>query len=345
MSAHRVVLIGLGMVADTHAHALAAAANATLHGVFARRIPQARDFAQAHGQPHVYETLDAVCTDTDVDFALLVTPPDARLEIVKALVAARIPVLMEKPVERDTVRATQIVDLCDNAGVPCGVTLQHRMRSAAQALRARLADGTLGEIGSIDVRIPWWRDQGYYDAPGRGTYARDGGGVLLTQAIHTLDLMLDLCGPVRQVQALTATSRLHALEAEDFATGGLVFESGAVGAVTASTTHYPGGTEEIVINATRASARLAGDHLVLHCRDGRVEEIGGASQTGGGADPMAFTHAWHQAVIEDFAAALSEHRAPAITGRSALAVHRLIDAMVLSSRAGRAVVLEGDDHG
>ncbi|WP_428928077.1 Gfo/Idh/MocA family protein [Marinibacterium sp. SX1] len=342
MRPRNAALIGLGMVADTHAHALRDAGAARLHGVMARDADKARAFADRHGQPRVYEDLDALAADEELDFVILLTPPDARQDIIRTLAAAGLPVLMEKPVERDTGRAEAIVTLMDEAGLACGVTLQHRMRPAALDLQARLAAGQLGRIGSVDIRIPWWRDQSYYDSPGRGTYGRDGGGVLITQAIHTLDLALHLCGHVTGVQALTATTRLHELEGEDFATAGLRFASGAVGSVMATTAQFPGASEEIVINCERASARLAGDHLVLHWRDGRIEEIGGSGTTGGGgADPMAFTHAWHQAVIEDFATALADDRPPAITARSALAVHRLIDAIAASSRQGRQIPLQG----
>ncbi len=336
------VLVGLGMVADTHARALADADGAILHGVYARRGDQAAAFADRHGDVRTYDTITAIAADPQVDFVILLTPPDARLDIVRTLTEAGKPLLMEKPIERDAARAEEIVAICETADVSCGVTLQHRMRAAAMALKARLDAGDLGRIGTVDIRVPWWRDQSYYDAPGRGTYARDGGGVLITQAIHTLDLMLHLCGPVAAVQALAATSTLHDLEAEDFATAGLRFENGAAGAVMATTTQFPGTVEEIVINADKASARLVGDTLTLHWRDDRIEEIAGASETGGGADPMAFSHGWHQAVIEDFATALRAQRPPAITGRSALAVHRLIDAIAASSRSGQRVRLKGD---
>ena len=342
MTALNAVLIGLGMVADTHARALADAKGARLHGIYARRPEQAEAFTARHGGARIYDDITAIAADPQVDFVIILTPPDARLEIVQSLTTAGKPLLLEKPIERDTIRADEIVTLCEAAGLPCGVTLQHRMRAAAQALKAQLDAGDLGQIGTVDVRIPWWRDQSYYDAPGRGTYARDGGGVLITQAIHTLDLMLHLCGPVAAVQALTANSTLHDLEAEDFATAGLLFRNSAAGSVMATTTQFPGAAEEIVINAERASARLVGDRLTLHWRDGQVEEIAGASETGGGADPMAFSHGWHQAVIEDFAAALRDNRPPAITGRSALAVHRLIDAIAASSRSGQRVELKGD---
>ncbi len=192
--------------------------------------------------------------------------------------------------------------------------------------------------------MPWWREQNYYDQPGRGTYARDGGGVLISQAIHTLDLALTFTGPVMRVQAMAATTRLHQMESEDFVTCGLHFASGAVGSVVASTASFPGGAESIVLHGTKGSARLISGRLELMFRDGTTETIGSAAATGGGADPMAFTHAWHQAILEDFAAAITKGRAPACTGREALAVHDLIEAMVQSSRDGRAINLSPSEQ-
>lgn len=331
-----IVLIGLGMVADMHARAIAASGlDIRLHGVLARRLGAAQNFADSQGGAvRVYDDLEQITRDKDVGFALLATPPDARADYVTALAGAGIPILMEKPLERDHARARALVEICEAAPVPLGVVLQHRMRPAARRLAALLAEGTLGRITTVDVRVPWWRDQGYYDAPGRGTYARDGGGVLITQAIHTIDLMLHLCGPVSKVSALTATSDLHRMEAEDFAAATLRFDNGAVGVLVASTTHYPGGAESITLNATRASACLTGDSLVVQYHDGRCARFGADAATGGGADPMAFDHAWHQAVIEDFATALHDARPPAITGRSALPAQALIDAIAAASRSG-----------
>ena len=338
------VLIGLGMVADMHAQAIAGSQSGVrLHGVLARRTDQAQRFARAH-DTRAYDTLDDVIADPEVGFAILATPPDARAAFIGPLAEAGIAILTEKPLERDAARARALVTQCEAAGVPLGVVLQHRMRPAAQVLLDRVNTGALGPIATVELRVPWWRDQSYYDAPGRGTYARDGGGVLITQAIHALDLMLQLCGPVAQVQAMTLSSPLHQLEAEDFAGAALRFASGAVGTVMASTTHYPGGAEDIVLNGTLASAQLSAAQLTLSYRDGRVETHEGAAQSGGGADPMAFTSAWHRAVIDDFSQALAEARPPAIPGRSALSAQVLIDAIATSSRTGTRVDLgECDD--
>lgn len=336
------VLIGLGMVAGMHARAIAEAEGVTLYGVMARDAGKARDFAADHGAARVFSSLDQITADPLVNFVILATPPDARAEYVQALSAAHLPILTEKPLERTHANALALVEACEATATPFGALLQHRMRPAAQALRTRVQAGDLGRIGSVEMRVPWWRDQSYYDAPGRGSYARDGGGVLITQAIHTIDLMLQLCGPVAAVQGLIATTPLHDLEAEDFAAATLVFRSGAVGSLTASTTHFPGGSEEITLNGTKGSATLSAASLTYRFHDGRTEEDGKAAGSGGGADPMAFTHAWHQAVIQDFADALRQGRAPAIPARSALPAQRLIDAIARSARTGQRITLPED---
>jgi predicted dehydrogenase len=169
--------------------------------------------------------------------------------------------------------------------------------------------------------------------------AMDGGGVLLTQAIHLLDLMLHVAGPVAEVQALAVTTPLHQMECEDFAAGGLRFASGAAGSVMATTATYPGDIESLVIDGTRANATLIGGQLTITPHDGPAETIGELSGTGGGADPMAFTCAWHRDLIASFAEAIRTGTRPPVTARDALAVHRLVDAMMLSAREGRRVAV------
>jgi UDP-N-acetyl-2-amino-2-deoxyglucuronate dehydrogenase len=336
------VIIGPGMVADTHARAIAGSDHVHLHGVLGRDPAHARAFAEAHAT-RLFPDLEAIIADPDAGFVILATPPDTRADLIAPLARAGLPVLCEKPLARNTTEARALVETCESAGVPLGVVLQYQMRPLARDLLRRIRAGDLGRIASVEMRLPWWRDQSYYDTPGRGTHSRDGGGVLITQAIHSIDLMLRLCGPVTRVQALTATTVLHDLEAEDFAAAGLIFASGAVGSLMASTTHFPGAAEEIILNGTRASATLSAAQLIFRPHAGTEQVIGAPQGTGGGADPMAFSPDWHRAVIEDFAAALAEHRPPAITGRSALAAHALIDAITVSARKGRAVDLPPEE--
>jgi predicted dehydrogenase len=326
-------LVGLGMVSATYAEALAGlAGQVRLTGVHARRAEARAAFAARHpglqGAGRGYAGVAEIAADPEVDFVILATPPNARAEIVAALVAAGKPVLMEKPVARGLAEATRLCRLAETAGVPLGIVLQHRARPAARRLAGMAAAGVLGPLRAVEVVVPWWRPQAYYDVPGRGSYARDGGGVLISQAIHTLDLMLALAGEVEEVVA------------------GLRLAGGVPGSLFASTASFPGRPESILLHHRDASAELVGNSLRLAWQDGRVEIAGGAAGTGAGADPMAFTADWHREVIADFAAAVAAGRPPMVPCRAALGVHRLIAGLERSGREGRSVRLaELDDGG
>tara|TARA_R110002020_G_scaffold35735_12_gene107775 strand:- start:2421 stop:3494 length:1074 start_codon:yes stop_codon:yes gene_type:complete len=333
----RLALIGLGMATRSHLDALRdPACGAELAGVSCRTRAKAEAVARERGC-RVFAGADEIAADASVDGVILATPPDQRREIVETMARAGKHILMEKPVERTLPAALELVEICERHQVRLSIVLQHRFRAGAQRLRALLGSGELGEIAAVRVEVPWWRDQAYYDQPGRGTYGRDGGGVLISQAIHVLDLMLSLTGPADTVQALTATTRLHAMEAEDFAAAGVRFRSGAVGSIVATTAGFPGSAESIVLDGTLGAATLRGGQLGVIWRDGRSETLEEPAGTGGGADPMAFPCDWHKALIADFAGAIRENRPPRVTGREALGVHALIDAMARSSSHGMAV--------
>ena len=329
-----IALIGLGMVAATHVLAIKSAAKLHLGGVLGRDLAKTADFAARYAT-RAFASVQEIAQDPAIDFVILATPPNARRDIVQVLAAAGKPILMEKPIERDVQAATELVQICAQAGVPLALMLQHRAREASQALKRALDAGELGEICTVDLRVPWWRAQSYYDAPGRGTYGRDGGGVMISQAIHTLDLAIWLLGPVRSVQAMMRQTALHNLEAEDWAGALFDMQCGAVGTLLATTAAYPGGAETIAVQGTRAAALLGSGVLEISYLDGRRTRVGAEGATGGGADPMAFTHEWHQSVIEDFADALSSGGQPLATGESALEAQAVIDAMQRASESGQ----------
>jgi predicted dehydrogenase len=333
-------IVGAGMAAKPHALALNALKDSIeVRAVWRRDAEALTEFCDLYGFPPA-QSYEAMLADPAIDAVLILTPPNAREPLVAAAAAAGKHVLMEKPVERTTDAAARIVDICDKAGVTLGIIFQHRFRAASMALSEKVASGELGKLFAAHLVVPWWRPQeGYYDKPGRGTFAQDGGGVLITQAIHSLDLMLSLTGPVRSVTALAATTGFHQMETEDFVAGGLEFENGAMGALMATTANFPGGAESLTLNFEKASATLTGGNLSLKWFDGREETIGEASNSGGGADPMAFPFDWHMAQIAEFADAVRSKRQPRSTGHSALRVHRLIDALIASSREGRRVTL------
>ncbi len=338
-----VALIGLGMVAATYVDALSRLSDKVkVCGVHARSPDGRAEFIRTHGDAlgpdcRSYGSIDEIAADPDIAFVIVATPPNARRDIVSTLAGAGKAILMEKPVERTVAAAEELCRICEDAGVPLGITLQHRARPSALDLRNLLAENNFGPLHACEISIPWWRPQSYYDDPGRGTYSRDGGGVLISQAIHTLDLALSFTGPAEEVTALTATTGLHQMESEDFVSAGLTFAGGAVGTLYATTACYPGNPEFIRLHFGNVTAHLESNLLLLAWHDGREEKIGAATASGAGADPMAFTSDWHMAIVQNFAECLGTGQPPMVPGRDALHVHRLIEALEKSGREGKRV--------
>jgi predicted dehydrogenase len=332
----RIAIIGLGMAVAPHAKSLLdLSEHVEVAAAFSSTPARREAFAETYRLPASGD-LDAIFADRSIHAVMLLTPPNTHLDLVRQAAAAGKHILLEKPLEISIERAEALVGAAEEAGVTLGVVLQHRLRPASLALSAMLAEGRLGEIVSASARVQNWRPQSYYNQPGRGTKARDGGGVLLTQAIHTLDLMISLAGLPVEVTAYAATSAVHRMETEDLAMGAMRFANGAIGTISATTAAFPGHADAIDIIGTKGMARLEGTSLTANFHDGTEARIDDAAAgVGAGADPMAFPHEHHRAVLADFLDAVQTGRAPRVSGREALKVHRLIEAILLSARTGR----------
>lgn len=340
MKRRRVAIVGLGMVVDMHARSLLDLSDRVEVAYAYSPTEQRRNAFSARYAFPLTDSLETILEDASVDSVIVLSPAGSHGEIVKRCAAAGKHVLLEKPVEITTHRAEEAVAACETAGVTLGVVFQHRFRPAGQALRRIIAEGQLGELAGCSTSIRLWRPQSYYDEPGRGTFARDGGGVLISQGIHTLDLMLSLAGPVAEVRGYAMTSPLHRMETEDMVAAGVRFANGALGTIDATTAAYPGFPERIEMIFANGTAALVGTGLDVAFHDGRRESVAPFSTPGGtGADPMAFPHDWHRSVIDDFLDALDHGRPPAVTGREALRVHRLIDALIEAGRTDGTVAV------
>jgi UDP-N-acetyl-2-amino-2-deoxyglucuronate dehydrogenase len=339
LSKHRVAIIGLGLAAPPHVQSLVELGDRVeVVWAVSRTQERLRELAGKIPFPTTIE-LERVLRDRSIRSAIVLTPPNTHLELVERLAAEGKHVLLEKPLEIDLAKASALVKACAARGITLGVVFQHRFRPAALALHDLVASGALGELASATVAVRWWRPQSYYDDPGRGTYARDGGGVLMTQAIHALDLYLSLTGEPMEVSASVTTTALHRMEGEDLAAAVLHFQGGAIGLVDATTASYPGFPERIELVGTRATAVYSGGRLDVYYQDGRQDGVGTTEAFGAGASHMAFSHLAHKALLADFLDAVDEGREPRSSGHSALRVHRLIDAAVASARQGKPVRL------
>jgi predicted dehydrogenase len=335
---HRIAIIGLGMAVTPHAKGLLDLKDRVeVATAFSPSEARRKAFGEKFPFPPA-NSLDAILADKSIDCVEILTPPNTHLDLVRQCAAAGKHILLEKPLEVSTGRAVALVDAAAKAGVTLGVMLQHRFRPAGLKLRGMIAAGELGRIVGCSTVIRLWRPQSYYDVEGRGTKARDGGGVLITQGIHTLDLMLSLAGPIAEVSAYATTSSVHRMETEDMVAAAVTYANGAFGTIDATTAAYPGFAERIEIIGEKATASLVGSDLTVAHHDGRVTELKTEYGAGGtGADPMAFPHDWHRSAIADFLDAIDEKRAPMVSGTEALKVHRLIDALLEAGSTGKRV--------
>lgn len=343
MTKHRIAIIGLGMAVTPHAKSLVDLRDrAEVAYAFSPSEARRRDFKAKFDFP-LGSDLDAILADKSIRAVLILTPPNTHLELVQRCSKAGKHILLEKPLEIATPRALELVAAAREAGTVLGVVLQHRFRPAGMKLAEILQSGALGAIVGCSTTIRVWRPQSYYDQPGRGTKARDGGGVLLTQGIHTLDLMLSLAGHVEEVCGFATTTRVHRMETEDLVCAAARFTSGAMGTIEATTAAFPGFPERIELIGMRGTAVLAGTELKVQFHDGSSVEIAADKSAGGtGADPMAFPHDYHRAVLADFLDAIEQKRPPKVSGEEALRVHRLIDALLAASESGKTVKVERD---
>ncbi|APG88449.1 gluconokinase / oxidoreductase domain (plasmid) [Sinorhizobium americanum CCGM7] len=334
MARTRIGLIGLGMAAAPHAKSLLdLQERVEVAAAYSPTRARREAFAQTYGFP-TCDDAETIFADPPIAAVMVLTPPNTHLDLVRRAAAAKKHVLLEKPLEITPERAKALVELAEQAGIKLGIVLQHRFRPVSEALAELIEEGRLGEIVSASARLHNWRPQSYYDQPGRGTRARDGGGVLLTQAIHTLDLLISVAGLPEEVRAFAATSKVHRMETEDLAMAGIRYANGAIGTVSATTCAYPGFPDEIDVIGTRGMARLGGRSLTVSWHDGTELTIEDEAAGGAGADPMAFPHHHHRAVLADFLDAIEIGREPRVNGREALRVHRLIEAILMAGESG-----------
>ncbi len=323
-----LAVIGLGAALAPHAKALLDLRGRVnvIHAV-ARDPERRRLTAEQYGFPVTADAMAAIA-DPRVGAVMILTPTNAHLELAEAAFTAGKHVLCEKPVEVTVARGERLVAAGRRADRRLSIMLQMRFRSASLRLKALLDAGALGEIQAATLTVPWWRDQKYYDQPGRGVKARDGGGVLMIQAIHALDLFRWFVG-VRAVDAaMTRTTALHRMETEDYASALVRLGNNAPGTIVATVAAFPGGAEQIMVIGTKGVARMDGSNLRVSYLDGAEDVLQDAVGGGTGTGWMAFSHEPHKAVIADFLDAIEQGRDPAIPGEEALATQRVIDDII-----------------
>lgn len=341
-----VGIIGLGMIADTHAMAVSAASGCYLKGVFDAVPGKADSFAASHGAA-AYQSLDDMLADPDISIIAITTPSGFHLEpAVKAAESGK-HLLIEKPIEITSERCGQIIEAAKKNNVLLAGVFQSRFHESARLVKSAIDSGRLGRIVLADAYIKWYRSQEYYDSGAwRGTWKIDGGGALMNQGIHAIDLLQWFMGPVAEVSAFTATLAHERIEVEDAGTAVLRFANGALGVIEGSTGAYPGSPKRIEISGTDGTIVLEEDRIVRwEFRNELPEDKdvlakhSAASSAGGAADPRAISYVGHQKAYEDLVDAIETGRAPFVTGEDASRSVRIIESIYQSSESGMPVKL------
>ncbi|NOY10127.1 MAG: Gfo/Idh/MocA family oxidoreductase [Spirochaetes bacterium] len=336
---------GTGMIANFHAEAVQSMAGGKLAACYSRSEERAKNFAEKYSC-RGYTDFRAFLDDTEVDIVTVCTPSGAHLDQALKIAEAGKHAVIEKPLEITLKRCCRIIEAFESNNLQLGGVFQSRFFDAARVLKSALEKEKFGRLILGDAYIKWFRSQKYYDEGGwKGTKALDGGGALMNQSIHAVDLLQWYMGAVDSVQAYKGILGHKRIEVEDTAVAAVLFKNGAMGVIEGSTAVYPGFLKRIEISGTEGSAVLEEDHFNTwsfknQTKDDKriITDFGMRSKTGGGAsDPSAIDFAGHRRQFENFVKALNGEEKLLIDGKEAMKSVEIILAIYRSAEEGKPV--------
>jgi UDP-N-acetyl-2-amino-2-deoxyglucuronate dehydrogenase len=335
----RVAIIGTGAIANLHARAYK---NIGYQVRVCNDVsPEAgKRFADTHGTEFVARYED-VCRHPEVDFIDVCTFPDFRLQPLNLCAAAGKHIQVQKPMAIEPKAAREMIATARRAGIVLGVVSQHRFDECSRFLIEAIPAGRLGKLLQCDAYVKWWRSDEYYSRPIKGSWATEGGGALINQAIHQVDLLRWLAGPVADLYATWQLGAAHRIESEDIVNALLRFSNGATGVIQASTAYWPGYSERVEIHGTKGTAVITGDKLTTwDVKDDAGPPAPVASSVkSGSSDPMAISLEPFERQFLDFGDAIASKRAPLVSGEEGLHALEIVDAIYRSCRTGEKITL------
>jgi UDP-N-acetyl-2-amino-2-deoxyglucuronate dehydrogenase len=334
-------IIGGGMIGPYHAEAIKMIPEARLLAVATSTQDTARRFAEKVGAPFFYANYRELLKRDDIHVVNVCTPPYLHEEMVLAAAEWGKHVLVEKPIAIDLRQADRMIVACEEAGTKLGVIFQYRFSDAAWAIKKAIDAQQMGKLLLGDVYVKWFRDERYYQsASWRGKWLKEGGGALINQTIHAIDLLQWFMGPVDWVRGLFKTVR-HQIEVEDLGIAMVHFRNGALGVIEGSTAIYPGFPQKIELHGERGSVVLEGDQVALW----KIQDVpfpeelpqAGAKVDTSASPTAGFSPEYHRRQIQDFLNAIRENRAPLVDGREGRKALEIVRGIYLSSRTGENI--------
>lgn len=346
----RFGIIGAGVIGQVHARAITSLPEARLVAVTDSVPGKAEQLAETYDLT-AYTDIQQMLKQEKLDVVIICTPSGLHGEHACLAMRAGCHVIVEKPMEITLARMDKMLQVQQATRRKLAVISQHRFDSSSRQVRELIEEQALGRLVLGSATIPWWRSQTYYGSGAwRSTWALDGGGILMNQAIHSIDLLQWLMGPVRSIKAYTDTL-VHQMESEDVAVVALRFVNGALGTISATTGAYPGVTTRILICGNQGSAIIENDHLrYLHLDRNEQEAAGaygrsesqvepGSEQGGTVNDPAALSTDTHALQIADMLRAIREDGKPLVDGYAARHPVEIILGAYEAARTGKEVFL------
>lgn len=338
----RLAIVGSGSIAQTHAAAISQLPEAQLVAVCARNEAKARE--RFPSPVAVFTSMDDLLQLEGLDAVLIATPSGAHADYAIPALRAGKHVLCEKPLEISSERVNSMIREAEKSGTLLAGFFPLRCGAGASAIREALRAGRFGKLTMLAARIKWWRDQEYYESSNwRGTWKLDGGGALMNQGIHAVDLLQWFGGSVMEVQAFGNNLAHGNLEVEDTLAATMRFKNGALGTLSAATSCYPGLDLSIEVSGDCGTAILVNDRIDFwkfkNENPGdeaiRQNQAAGAIK-GGSSDPKAISCAGHRAQIADFCRAIRGESSALINGREAARAVAIVEAAYRSTRSGKS---------
>jgi predicted dehydrogenase len=344
----KFAVVGAGVIGNTHAQTIANLPGAEVGVVVDVQLERAQDLAGRH-QARAHSSISQALSLPDIDAVAICTPSGAHADLVVAALEAGKHVVVEKPLDVSLAAARRVAVAPHDSGRQVTVISQHRFDPSALVVREALSSGRLGRVTSGSASAPWWRSQAYHDSAGwRGTWAMDGGGALMNQGIHTVELLVWFLGRSVEVFAWTGLLAHERIEVEDTAVATIRFAGGALGVIHGATGAYPGLNTRLQIHADRGSAAIDDDELTCFHAAGEPDVGAGspdnqaaaalpAARSVAGRRTAGLLPTSHTAQRQDFLSSVASGHPPVVTVAEATRTLAVIAAIYESAEAGRPV--------
>jgi UDP-N-acetyl-2-amino-2-deoxyglucuronate dehydrogenase len=326
----KIGILGGGNISGTHARAAAAIPGIEVVAFHGSNRARTAALAEPYGAP-VYDTLERFLDHRPMDIVAIGSPSGLHADQGIAAAKKGLHVLVEKPLDITTAKSDALIAACDAAAVRLGVFFQDRLRPAVVEIKRMIDDGTIGTPVMISGRVKWYRPPDYYSGSRwRGSWTLDGGGALMNQAIHTVDLVQWMFGPVARVQAAAATL-VHDIKVEDTAAAIIEFTNGAIGTIEAGTSLYPGYPRRLEVTGSKGTLVLEDDKLtrvdLMSSSPSVSASAPAAAPPENASSPVVSDASAHQRVIEDFIHAIRTNTVPSCDGREGRRSVALVEAI------------------